>query len=613
MTSSASASASVSSAPAVPRARHLFVRFWRDFLGRYRRAFVGVGVLMVLSVVLQLPAPLLTMRIVDAAVGGATLSLITRISLLFGALVVLRHVFSFINEHATLVLKERIILELQMLLLGHLQRLPLSFFSNHHSTYLQSRVMSDARSVEGALVRTLVTVLVNGLTFLVGLGFVLWVKVELALMMVVFLVPFGYIRYHANERMRALSMQMQEKTAMASAVVSESLAAVRTVKAYGREELQERLVAAKLGELRDINVRTNWFGILSTVGTGLVTALCVAFVLWYGSREVVLGRMTMGEVVAVMAFLNFLYAPINTLVAANLSMQQSASAIQRLYEFLDQPPERAEGLEPPAVEGRITLRGVHFAYPDGTEVLRGVDLDVAAGSTVALVGRSGAGKSTLVNLLCRFYEPQRGEVELDGVEVRALSLPFLRAKVGIVDQQTFLFSGTVLENLRFGRPDATLDEVVEAARRSFAHDFIAALPQGYDTPVGERGVRLSGGQCQRLALARMFLKDPRVLILDEAVSAIDSESESAIQQALIPLARGRTTIVIAHRLSSLLMATEVVMLDEGRIVERGSHRELVARGGPYARMFREQFSPQLEPGAPPAPAPAPLAVSIAAF
>jgi subfamily B ATP-binding cassette protein MsbA len=601
-------SAPAASGPAAPSALQLFVRFWRDFLRRYRRAFAGVGALMVLSVVLQLPAPLLTMRIVDAAVAGSTLSLITQVSLLFAALVVLRHVFSFINERATLVLKERIILDLQMLLLGHLQRLPLSFFSNHHSTYLQSRVMSDSRSVEGALVRTLVTVLVNGLTFIVGLGFVLWVQWELAVMVSAFLIPFAWIRYSANERMRDLSSQMQEKSAVASAVVSESLAAVRTVKAYGREELQQHAVESKLGELRDIYVRTNWFAIVSTVGTGLVTALCMAFVLWYGSREVLLGRMTMGEVVAVMAFLNFLYVPINSLVAANLSVQQSVSAIQRLYEFLDQAPERAEGLELPRVEGRITLRDVHFSY-DGPQVLRGVELEIEPGSTVALVGRSGAGKSTLVNLLCRFYEPQRGEVALDGVDVRSLSLPFLRASIGIVDQQTFLFGGTVLDNIRFGRPDASRDEVVEAARRSFSHDFIAALPQGYDTLVGERGVRLSGGQCQRIALARMFLRDPRVLILDEAVSALDSESETALRQALGPLMRGRTTIIIAHRLSSLLQATEVVLLDEGRVVERGSHLELVERGGAYARLFREQFSPQFEP----APAAGvPLAIAIAA-
>jgi ABC-type multidrug transport system fused ATPase/permease subunit len=574
--------------------RSLFLRFWRDFLSRYRSGFVRVGLLMVLSVALQLPAPFLTMRIVDAAVASAGMDVVGQVALLFGALVVLRHVFSFVNEYTTLVLKEKIIFDLQLRLLGHLNRLPLSFFGQHHSTYLQSRVMNDARAVEGALVRTLVTLLINGLTFVVGLGFVLYVRIELAALLVAFLVPFGYIRYYANRQMRELSREMQEKQSLASAVVSESLAGVRTTKAFGRGGEQEELAAAQLGGLRDIYVRTNWFGIVSTVGTGLVTALCTTFVLWYGARAVLQGTMTMGEVVAILAFLNFLYMPINALVAANLSIQQSASAIQRLYEFFNQEPEPHEGLRLSGVRGEISFRDVHFAYGKGAEVLHGVDLEIEPGSTVALVGRSGAGKSTLVNLLARFYQPQRGVVMLDGLDVATLELGSLRQAIGIVDQQTFLFSGTVLDNVRFGRPGASRDEVVEACRRSYAHDFIAALPEGYDTRVGERGLRLSGGQCQRISLARMFLKGPAVLILDEAVSAIDSESEAVIQRALVPLIRGRTTIVIAHRLSSLLMASDVVLLDEGRVVERGTHTELIARDGVYAKMFREQFKPQLE-------------------
>lgn len=574
--------------------RMLFLRFWRDFLSRYRGGFVRVGLLMVLSVALQLPAPFLTMRIVDAAVARAGMDIVGQVALLFGALVVLRHVFSFVNEYTTLVLKEKIIFDLQLRLLAHLNRLPLSFFGQHHSTYLQSRVKNDARAVEGALVRTLVTVLINGLTFLVGLGFVLYVRIELAALLVAFLVPFGYIRYFANRQMRELSREMQEKQSLASAVVSESLAGVRTTKAFGRGGEQEELAAAQLGGLRDIYVRTNWYGIVSTVGTGLVTALCTTFVLWYGARAVLQGTMTIGEVVAILAFLNFLYMPINALVAANLSIQQSASAIQRLYEFFNQDPESHEGLRLSSVRGEISFRDVHFAYGKGSEVLHGVDLEIAPGSTVALVGRSGAGKSTLVNLLARFYQPQRGVVMLDGHDVATLELGSLRQAIGIVDQQTFLFSGTVLDNVRFGRPGASREEVVEACRRSYAHEFIAALPEGYDTRVGERGLRLSGGQCQRLSLARMFLKDPAVLILDEAVSAIDSESEAVIQRALVPLIRGRTTIVIAHRLSSLLMASDVVLLDEGRVVERGTHTDLIARDGVYAKMFREQFKPQLE-------------------
>ncbi|HET6231836.1 MAG TPA: ABC transporter ATP-binding protein [Longimicrobiaceae bacterium] len=582
----------VSRADETPHVSKLFLRFWRDFLRAYRGKFAWVGTLMVLSVLLQLPAPLFTMYVVDAAVAGAKLDRITLISLAFAALVLLRHVFAFVNERATLVLKENIILDLASHLVEHLHGLPLSFFSQHHSSYLQARVMNDARGIEGALVRTLVTVVINGLTFLVGLGFVLYVRVELAVILVLFVVPFAWIRHAANRQMRVLSADMQEKQAVASAAVAESFAAVRTIKAYGRERLQQRAVADRLRDLRDIYVRVNWFGIVSTVGTSLVTGLCSVFVLWYGARAVVLGQMTMGQVVAVLAFLSFLYAPVNAVIAANLNVQQSAAAIQRLYEFLGEPRERTGGGELPPLRGTIEMRGVRFAYADGSEVLAGVDLRIEAGSTVALVGRSGAGKSTLVNLLARFYEPGGGQVLLDGADVRTLALEPLRAAVGIVDQQTFLFSGTVGDNVRFGRPEASDAEVEEACRRSFAHDFIAQLPEGYATTVGERGVRLSGGQCQRIALARMFLKDPPVLILDEAVSAVDSESEAEIHDALVPLMRGRTTVVIAHRLSSLLLADEVLLLDEGRIVEKGSHAELVERNGLYARIFREQFKPQ---------------------
>jgi ABC-type multidrug transport system fused ATPase/permease subunit len=573
--------------------RAIFTRFWADFLRRYKRAFVAVGVLMVLSVVLQLPAPILTMHIVDAAVAGSDLNRISQLALLFAGLIVLRHVFAFINERSTLVLKENIILELELHLVRHLHRLPLSFLSRHHSTYLQSRVMNDVRAVEGALVRTIVTILINVLTFIVGIGFVTYVRPELALILVAFLVPFGFIRYYANQRMRALSTEMQEKQAVASAAMSESLAGVRTIKAFGGHDVQGSAVARHLRNLRDIYIRTNWFGIVSTVGTGLITSLCIAFVLWYGARAVLLGTMSVGQVVGILGFLNFLYTPINSLVAANLSVQQSTAAIQRLYEFLNEAPEREGGAVLPAVAGRVDIRDVRFSYAGAAEVLKGISLEIEAGSTVAIVGRSGAGKSTLVNLLARFYEAQEGEVRLDGVDVRSLDLAFLRQSIGIVDQQTFLFSGTVFDNIRFGNPDATAEEVVEAARRSFAHDFIEALPDKYETSVGERGLRLSGGQAQRIALARMFLKNPRVLILDEAVSAVDSESESAIQDALVPLARDRTTIIIAHRLSSLLQATEVILVDDGVVVERGSHAELVERDGLYARIFREQFKPEL--------------------
>jgi ABC-type multidrug transport system fused ATPase/permease subunit len=292
---------------------------------------------------------------------------------------------------------------------------------------------------------------------------------------------------------------------------------------------------------------------------------------------------------------SFFYQPINELVAANLKFLQAAASVKRIYEFFGQKQERTTGS--PIVGkaiGQIEFRHVNFAYLAGQTVLHDVNLSIIPGQHVALVGRSGAGKSTMVNLLLGFYSPDAGDILVDGSSILELSLASLRENIGIVDQSAFLFSGSILENVRLGKPDATEEQVVEACRLSHADEFISRLSDGYNTLVGERGVRLSGGQCQRIALARMFLKDPSILILDEAVSSVDSESEAYIQGAIRRLMASRTTIIIAHRLSSVLLADQVVVLEEGRIVEQGSHQALLERNESYARLFREQFGPALQ-------------------
>jgi ABC-type multidrug transport system fused ATPase/permease subunit len=572
----------------------LIAQFARDFLRLYTGSCIAVGILMVLTVLLQLPIPILTMYIIDHTVAARNSDLLAQVTLLLAGLVIAKHVFSYFNETLTLRLKENIILEIQQRLVSTIQRLPLSFFSGKHSTYLQSRVMNDSRAIEGALVRTLVSIAVDGLTFVVGITLIMYIRYELGLLLFVFLLPFAYIRYYANEKMRILSRDMQEKTAVSSAVISETFAGIRTIKAYLREDFQEDIVTNKLKGLRDIYIKTNWFGVISTVGTSFLTSLSITFVLWYGCRSVMTGHMTLGQVFAVLAFLNFLYGPVNSFVAANLRIQQSAAAIQRIYEFLKEPKERSDGKRLDKVKGKIEFRDVSFAYDNVSDVLQNVSFHVEPGKALALVGRTGAGKSTLVNLLLGFYNPNKGAVLLDGHNINDLSLETVRESIGVVDQQTFLFSGTILENIRFGKPDATFEEVVAASKQSYADEFIERLPEGYDTRVGERGVRLSGGQCQRIALARMFLKNPQILILDEAVSAIDSESERYIQSALVPLISTRTTIVIAHRLSSLLLADHVIVIEQGRVVEQGFHQHLMQADGPYANLFHEQFKAQLK-------------------
>jgi ABC-type multidrug transport system fused ATPase/permease subunit len=319
----------------------------------------------------------------------------------------------------------------------------------------------------------------------------------------------------------------------------------------------------------------------------------MSFMLWYGCYQIIHRSMTLGQVFAIVLLLGYVYTPINGLVGANFKIQQSAAAITRIYEFLDYPPERQTGNEVRQCEGLIQFRGVSFAYPGSSQtVLKDLSLTIAPRSTVALVGRTGAGKSTLINLLLGFYDPDAGSVCVDHSYTREVSLDSLRKMVGLVDQHPFLFSGSIAENVRFGRPESSREEIIEACQMAHASEFIERLKDGYETLVGERGVRLSGGQRQRIALARVFLKRPDILILDEAVSEIDSESETHIHEAVLPLLGNCTMIIVAHRLSSLMLADHVFVLDEGTIVEQGSHHDLMRSNGAYARLFREQFAAQ---------------------
>lgn len=570
----------------------LLRQFWADFIGHRKAAVVLAASLMVLTVLLQLPVPLLTMHIIDVVVAKQPFSIVNQLGLALVALIVLRHVFSYINESVTLQLKESIIVDAQVSLFRHLQSLPLSFFANRHSTYLQSRLMNDARAVEGALVRAFVTIGVNVLTFVVGAAIILHIQPQMGVVLLLTIIPFGCIRLLTNQRMRTLSADMQEQQASASAAISERLAGIATIKSLGQETGQTEHVSRRLDQLKRVYVRTNWFGVVSGIGTSLVTSLSTAFVLWYGLHRVTNGAMTLGQVVGILSLMNFLYPPVNALVAANIGMQQAASALQRIYEFLGETPEQSRGGRLDVTEGRVEIRGIAFAYTPEAKVFEDFSLTIRGRETIALVGHSGAGKSSLVRLLPRLNELQGGRILIDGCDIQDVALPELRAAIGIVEQQAFLFTGSILENIRLGRPGATIDEVINAARNAYAHEFINALPEAYQTRVGERGMTLSGGECQRIALARMFLRDPRVLVLDEAVSALDSQSEEYIQRSLRSLARDRTTIIIAHRLSTLMLADRIILIEKGVLIEEGTHEELISSQGAYARLFQQQFQSQ---------------------
>lgn len=576
--------------PPLPSA--LLKTFWGDFISPHRKAWIKVAGLIVLNVLLQLPLPLLTMYIIDRAVTPKNPGVLTIIGTILIAVTIIRHISSYFAETISLKLKEEITLTIEMTLIRHLQRLPLSFFADKHSGYLQNRVMSDSRSVEGALVRSFVTLVVEGFSLIAVMSLILLIRFDLGLLLLIFLAPFAYVRYYANDRMRQLSKEVQETQALASTIVYEGFTGIRTIKAYQREDFYSKLINSWLARLRDSYVKTNWFGVLSSVGASFFTSMCVVIVLWYGCYLVIQGGATLGRVIGVYSYLGFLYGPINTIVGTNLRINQSRAAIQRIYEFLSLPQECEAGVSLQSVKGTIEFRNISFGYAKGCEVLHNVNFTVPAGSITAIVGRTGAGKSTLVNLLLRFYEPQDGTILLDGTDIQQIATSSLRKNIGTVDQHALMFDGTIMKNIQFGNPESSPDEIIRASKLSYADEFIERLPNGYETSVGERGIGLSAGQCQRIALARAFLKNPEILILDEAVSSIDSQSEQYIQQALVPLLHSRTTILIAHRLSSLMLADHVIVLNEGRVVEQGSHRQLVELNGHYAKLFQEQFEVQ---------------------
>ena len=565
------------------------------YIARNRLALAATIFCIAAATYIELYIPRLSGRVIDEVVYGKdyeTLKFLTLQVLVFTAVL---GVIGFIRRYANTYFSQRVINDIRNDVFASLQKQSFAFYDKTQTGQLVSRTTTDVRRIQGFVAWQIPMIVGSMLTLGGALMVMFTMDWELTLLILMVMPPTFLSIYQYGKKTRPIWSEARKHYGTLTTVLHENLAGMRVVRAFAREEFEEEKFGAPNTAFFDTNLTAIKIRALWRPLTGLFVGLGVVIIFWYGGMQVIRGRLLIGDLTVFGVYLFMLMMPMWGIAMMWGGYQRMAAAAERVFEIIDAAPEvkdKPDAMELPPIKGHVIFRGVSFGYDRDRLILKNVDVEAEHGQTVALLGPTGSGKSTIIRLLPRFYDVTSGQITVDGYDIRDIKIKSLRAQIGIVSQETFLFATTLKDNIAYGKPDATMEEIVRSAKIARIHEFIASLPKGYDTFVGERGVTLSGGQQQRVAIARALLMDPKILILDDSTSSVDVDTEYEIQQALMALFRDRTTFVITQRLSTIRNADKIVVLENGRVAEEGSHELLMKKKGAYYRIYETLYEAQ---------------------
>lgn len=562
------------------------------YIKPYKKRLAAAVVCIIMAAGANLYLPWIIKDMIDDVLMSKDMLMLNLIAA--GILVVMftRGVFYYGQSYLVSYVGQRVIIDVRSMLFRKFQKMPLSYYDRQQTGTVMSYITNDVSAMQSAIVDNLIELVTESSILIGSLAMMIYLDWKLSLLTLMTIPLVGFAMKIFGRKLKRSSTVIQERAAEITSLLQESISAIRVVKSFVRETYEIRRFEEQNWKNFQAAMKNVKLSSLLTPTVEFLAAIAVTFIVWFGGYEVVNEVITAGELVAFLTYAVNLANPVKRLSRVYAAIQRAMAAADRVFAVMDLEEKITDvpGAKPlPPIKGQVEFKDITFSYKEGQPALQHISLKAEPGQMIALVGPSGSGKSTIANLIPRFYDVDSGTITIDGHDIRQVTADSLREQIGLVPQETMLFSTTVMENIRYGRLDATDEEVVEAARAANAEEFIKDLPEGYDTKLGERGLNLSGGQRQRLAIARAILKNPRVLILDEATSALDTESEKIVQDALDKLMVGRTSFVIAHRLSTIFNADQIFVVENGHLREHGTHEELLAAGGLYSNLYNIQF------------------------